>query len=115
MKTAERRNEIIRILCRKRHETVNNLASQLAVSERTIRRDIDVLSIHYPIYTQTGRYTGGIYIMDGFSMDRMYMNSFELDVLKKLYEYTQINQALLNEEERKALYTIISTYSKKKQ
>ena len=31
MGTAERRNEILRILCRKRHETIENLASELAV------------------------------------------------------------------------------------
>ena len=109
MGTAERRNEILRILCRRKHETIENLASELAVSERTIRRDIDVLSMSYPIYTQTGKYNGGVYAMEGFSMERMYMNDTELDVLKKLYT---IEQTSLTQQELSVLASIISTYSK---
>ena len=62
MGCAERRQEILKILCRRRHETVANLAFELCVSERTIRRDIETLSLSEPIYTQTGRYGGGVYI-----------------------------------------------------
>ena len=112
MGTAERRNEILRILCRRRHETIENLASELAVSKRTIRRDIDVLSMTYPIYTQTGKYNGGIYVMDGFFLERMYMNDTELDVLKKLYTIEQNNNSSLTQQELSVLASIISTYSK---
>ena len=59
MGTAERRNEIMRILCRRRHESISNLADEFGVSTRTILRDIEVLSIKEPIYTQCGRYGGG--------------------------------------------------------
>lgn len=112
MGTAERRNKILRILCRRRHETIENLASELAVSERTIRRDIDVLSMSYPIYTQTGKYNGGVYAMEGFSMERMYMNDTELDVLKKLYTIAQNNNSSLTQQDLSVLASIISTYSK---
>lgn len=60
MGTAERRNEIMRVLCRKRHETVLNLAKEFGVSERTILRDVVALSLTEPIYTQCGRYGGGV-------------------------------------------------------
>jgi hypothetical protein len=53
---------------------MENLATELAVSKRTIRRDIEILSAFYPIYTQPGKYNGGIYVMEGFSMERMYMS-----------------------------------------
>ncbi|MBE5922691.1 MAG: DeoR family transcriptional regulator [Lachnospiraceae bacterium] len=66
MGTAERRNEILRILCRRRHETIDNLASEFGVSYRTIRRDIEILSLTEPIITRYGRYAGGVYIMDGY-------------------------------------------------
>lgn len=112
MGTAERRNEILRILCRRRHETIENLASELAVSKRTIRRDIDVLSMTYPIYTQTGKYNGGVYVMDGFFLERMYMNDTELNVLKKIYIISQNDNSLLTKQELLILNSIISTYSK---
>lgn len=112
MGTAERRNEILRILCRRRHETIENLASELAVSKRTIRRDIDVLSMTYPIYTQTGKYNGGVYVMDGFFLERMYMNDTELNVLKKIYIISQNDNSLLTKQELSILDSIIATYSK---
>ena len=112
MGTAERRYEILKILCRRGHETIENLASELAVSDRTIRRDIEVLGMSYPIYTQTGKYNGGVYVMEGFSLERMYMSDTELDVLKKLYVIAQENATVLTMQELFVLNSIISTYSK---
>ena len=112
METAERRSEILKILCRRRHETINNLASEFGVSERTIRRDIEVLSLTKPIDTQTGRY-GGVYILDGYSMDRMYMNAEELAVLQKLSCIVKERVSLLTEEEIRILDSIIMDYSEK--
>jgi len=43
-----------------------NLAFEFGVSERTIRRDIDALSLVAPIYTQAGRYGGGVYILSDY-------------------------------------------------
>ena len=40
LKAAERRAEILKILCRRRYETISVLAAEFNVSERTIRRDI---------------------------------------------------------------------------
>ena len=114
MGTYERRREIMRILCRRQHETMYNLASELGVSIRTIQRDIDALSIFEPIYTQAGKYNGGVYIVEGYSFDRMYMSETELEVLKKLYIATTKNTALLAISEKKILEELISKYSKPK-
>ncbi len=112
MGTAERRYKIMKILCRRRYETIRNLASEFGVSMRTIQRDIETLSRSEPIYTQSGKYDGGVYVVEGYSMDRMYMTDAELGVLQKLYIATDKVPSLLTEEERKLLSALISLYSK---
>ena len=87
MGTSERRNAIMRLLCRRRHETVANMASEFGVSERTIRRDIEILSLNEPIYTQSGRYGGGVYVTENYNMDRMYFTDQEELVFMKLIKY----------------------------
>lgn len=115
MGTAERRMEIMRILCRRRHETISNLAEEFGVSTRTIQRDVEVLSITEPIYTQCGRYDGGIYVIDDYVMDRMYMTDFELSVLHKLALYAEVKSICdLSEKEFNVLKRIISQYTKPK-
>ena len=114
MGTAERRYEIWKILCRRRYETIRNLASEFGVSMRTVQRDIEALSRTEPIYTQCGKYGGGVYVVEGYSMERMYMNESELDVLKKLYIAADGNDAILTDDEKKRLRLLISKYSKPK-
>ena len=114
METAERRREIMKILCRRRHETIRNLASELGVSMRTIQRDIETLSRSEPIFTQFGKYGGGVYVVEGYSIDRMYMTDAEVDVLRKLYILVNHNASLLTDDEKNMLEHLISQYSKPK-
>lgn len=114
MGTAERRYEIMKILCHRRYETIGNLASEFGVSMRTIQRDIEVLSRTEPIYTQTGKHNGGVYVVDGFYIDQMYMSKQELDVLRKLYIAADEQSSLLTDDEKNLLRYIISQYSKPK-
>ena len=115
MGTAERRAKIMRILCRRRHVTISNLAEEFGVSARTIQRDIEVLSSTEPIYTQSGRHDGGVYVTDNFDMSRMYMTDSELSVLHKLLSFAE-NQSVCNlkNEECTVLKNIISLYTKPK-
>ena len=108
MNPYQRRREIMKILCRRRHETMYNLAYELGVSVRTIQRDINTLSLKEPIYTQTGKYTGGVYVVEGYSIDRIYMMHFQIDVLKKLYIASENDALLLSMEEKQILADIIS-------
>ncbi len=110
--TAERRTEILRILCRKRYDTIENLAREFSVSKRTILRDIDVLSLTEPIYTKQGKY-GGVYVVDNFSVLRMYMSEKELAVLQKLSDSADTACVCsLDTAERLILKNIISQYTK---
>lgn len=113
MGTAERRHEILKILCRRRHETISNLAFEFGVSERTIRRDIQELSLTEPLYTQTGRYGGGVYIVEGYSMSRMYMSENESEVLHKILKMIKSNHPCnLTKEEVKIFERIVIDYTK---
>ena len=115
MGTTERRKEIMRVLCRRRHDTISNLAEEFGVSTRTISRDIEVLSVTEPIYTQCGRYGGGVYVTDDYSMSRMYMTDQELSVLNKLSILADEKAVCdLSMEENNLLKFIISQYTKQK-
>ena len=114
MGTAERRHEIMKILCRCKYETISNLAVEFGVSPRTIQRDIEVLSRTEPIFTQCGKYGGGVYIVEGYSMNRMYMTDAELDVLQKLYIAADEGENLLTDDDKLVLKQLISQYSKPK-
>ena len=80
----ERRQEIMETLCHRRQETMNNLAFEFGVSIRTIRNDIDILSLSYPLETVRGRYGGGVRVMDGFYMNRKYLKPEQRDLLVRL-------------------------------
>ena len=111
MGTAERRHKIMKILCRRRYETTANLAVELGVSERTIQRDIEILSRTEPIFTKSGKYTGGVYVVDNYSMDRMYMSATEISLLHKAYAAIQDNNSFTDEEKVLFKY-IINEYTK---
>ena len=113
MGTAERRSEILKILCRSRHETVPRLAAELGVSERTIRRDIEALSLTAPLYTQQGRYDGGVYVMDGYSADRMYFAERETAVMRRLVADAEATgYCRLDASELRILKELLAAYSK---
>lgn len=115
MGTSERRNAILKTLCRRRYETISNLATEFNVSERTIRRDVEILSYTEPIYTQSGRHAGGVYVVDGYHMDRMYMTEEEIAILQKIAnEAAKQNSGLLLPGEEKILERMILSYTKPK-
>ncbi len=91
MGTAERRTAIMRLLSRRRHETIANMAREFDVSERTIRRDIEILSMTEPIYTQAGKYQGGVYVLDHYYADRTFLEDSEIHVLQKIYDTLKNN------------------------
>lgn len=84
--TSERRLNIMIVLYRRRYEKTKNLAKEFGVSERTVRRDIDIISIIAPIYTKGGKYGGGVYVMDNCHLDIMYFTSQEQKVLRKVLD-----------------------------
>lgn len=84
MGAAERRQQILDLLCQRRRETIPNLAAELGVSERTIRRDIEMLTLHYPIETVCGRYGGGVRIADWYYQGRRRLTPRQTALLRRL-------------------------------
>ncbi|MBR5222909.1 MAG: HTH domain-containing protein [Clostridia bacterium] len=109
MGTAERRLEIMKLLCKHRYETMANLAQEFGVSIRTIKRDIDELTFLMPLYVKGGRYGGGIYVSEDYTMDRIYMKEEEINLLVKVRELVSDK---LSENENNLFECIIKSYSK---
>ena len=80
----ERRQELIELLCRRRHDTYENLAREFGVSKRTIRYDIEMLTLSYPIETVSGRYGGGVKIADWYHLNQKTLSPEQVILLKKL-------------------------------
>lgn len=111
MGTAERRLEIMKYLCRKRHATMPELSREFCVSLRTIQRDIFELSLMMPIITRPGKQSGGVYVIGDYTMDRIYMSEKEISLLTKI---KHIVEPQLSQAEKTLLNHIIETYTKNK-
>lgn len=86
MSPAERRQELLKVLCLRRHDTYDNLATEFCVCKETIRHDIAELMRAYPIETVRGRYGGGVRIADWFRLERKTLTPKQTALLKKLRE-----------------------------
>jgi len=102
--TDERREEMIRILLGGTRTTVPKLAAQLGVSERTIHRDLLVLTVDrgYPIDTETGR-AGGVYMHDFRHAHRRILSQEQIKALNMAI-------AAMDSETADVLQTILQTY-----
>lgn len=80
---AERRKRLLETLCERRHDTRLRLAEEYHVSERTIRRDIEIISTYAPLYTEPGKY-GGIFVMDGYYLHKSYLSETQESTLNKI-------------------------------
>ena len=80
----KRQKEIIKVMNERRHDTIENLAFEFGVSERTIRRDIVTLSFSSPIYTTCGRYGGGVHIVEGCHTAKKKLSAEQAALLDKL-------------------------------
>ena len=91
---------------------MSNLAFEFGVSLRTIQRDINEISTSIPIYIKTGRYEGGVYVIDGYYLDCMYMKESEIELLKKARKsLLEDDKCLLNQYELQSFFNLIKDYS----
>ena len=84
MSANERRKQILDLLCQRRRDTVQNLATEFGVCERTIRRDIEELTLTYPLETARGRYGGGVRMADWYFQNRPKLSPKQTALLKRL-------------------------------
>lgn len=113
MNVGNRRERLLRILALKGRATISELANELEVSERTIMRDIEVLSIEKPIFTVAGKH-GGVCIDDYYLFNQLHMKEHEIDLLAKIVSDIENHSSCsLNESELDLLKEIVTVYSKK--
>lgn len=112
LNATERRERLIRILTLRGKTTVRELAIGLEVSERTILRDVDILSTNHPISAVAGRY-GGVFILDTYKNQILYLLDDEIRLLKTILdEFDQYGSYTPTETELKQLQEMILLYQK---
>ena len=104
--TAERRIAIIKYLCKCRETTVAHLALMFDVSERTIRRDLLLLSLEHPIELRQGN-NGGVYVMEGYGLNKHYLKESQEELIRKYVEKVP-------DDEKAILLSILSEFAKPK-
>lgn len=113
MGATERRNAMMQVLGRRRYDKVANLALEFGVSERTIRRDIEILSLTEPIRTEAGRYGGGVYVLDSYYRSKKYLNATQIWAIQKVLNYTQNAKfEFLSNEDKEALQELLIDFTK---
>ncbi len=106
MSANERRAEIIRIMVARRQESMQVLASELGVTDRTIRADILVLTAEYPLETVRGN-GGGVRIADWYHPHKNILSREQISVLEQL-----LPQA--DEEQKRVLDQMLREYGSNK-
>ena len=104
MRPCERREKILELLCIRRQDTIKHLAEEFQVSERTIKYDIEELTLTYPINTIRGRYGGGVKVKDGYYVGRNYLKPAQENLLLKLLPS-------LSEKDTETMNSILKDFS----
>ena len=84
MQAAWRRRKILELLCVRRHIKIGELAQRFDVTSRTIYSDIEKLSLAYPIYTTSGRGSGGVHLMDDYTPAQHRLTAKQIDFLERI-------------------------------
>lgn len=112
MRTQERRERIVQIIAMCGTVTAKELANRMQVTPRTILRDIDALSMLYPISVNYGR-GGGYYIINYKALNLPCLKNFEIELLEKITsEIDRSSVCSLTSDENQVLKDMITVYSK---
>ena len=106
MSANERRAEIMRIMVARRQESMQVLASELGVTDRTIRADILALTAEYPLETVRGN-GGGVRIADWYHPHKNILSREQISVLEHL-----LPQA--DDEQKRVLDQMLREYGSNK-
>lgn len=85
---------MIAALYERQNDTVGNLAFEFDVSFHTIRNDIRVLELEYPIYTKVGA-GGGVFVLDSSRLQQRGLTIRQRELLMDVCGALNDEQALL--------------------
>ena len=103
---AERRQQILEYISDNRNVTLQSIMNEFAVSRATAKRDVQLLSCSYPIYTQQGG-GGGVRAMDGWYVSRRYLHDDQEALLRSLLPGLQ-------PQDQETMQRILSAFAKPK-
>ena len=106
MSANERRAEIMRIMVARRQESMQVLARELGVTDRTIRADILALTAEYPLETVRGN-GGGVRIADWYHPHKNILSKEQISVLEQLFPQA-------NDEQKRVLDQMLREYGSNK-
>lgn len=90
----ERRRQLIVRIYERQQDTIGNLAFEFGVSSHTIRNDIRVLELEYPIYTKVGM-GGGVFVLDSCRLQQRWLTVRQRELLMDVCGVLDDEQALL--------------------
>ena len=90
----ERRRRLITVLYERQNDTIGNLAFEFSVSSHTIRNDIRVLELEYPIYTKMGA-GGGVFILDSSRLQQRWLTVRQRELLMDVCGILDDEQTLM--------------------
>mgnify|MGYP003506824870 CR=1 FL=1 len=102
---AERQKAIMNKLVAERFAKISELMQELNASDSTIRRDIQELTLIYPLVTVRGRYGGGVKVEDWYHPGRKTLSPVQAQLLKKL-------ATSLNGQDLKIMNSIFTDFSR---
>ena len=85
---------MIAALYERHNDAVGNRAFEFDVSFHTIRNDIRVLELEYPIYTRMGA-GGGVFILDSSRLQQRWLTVRQRELLLTVCDALEDEQALL--------------------
>ena len=85
---------MIAALYERHNDTVGNRAFEFDVSFHTIRNDIRVLELEYPIYTRMGA-GGGVFILDSSRLQQRWLTIRQRELLVDVCSVLDDERALL--------------------
>ena len=102
--TTERRQQELEFISDRRHVQLQDLMNEFHISNATARRDVQILSCSYPIYTQT-TCAGGVFAMEGWYASRRYLHDDQEVLLRKLMDGLQ-------PDEQQTMQRILTAFAK---
>lgn len=118
--TYERREKILKLLTVRKKWTMGELARKFGVSERTIMRDVNYLSLSKPICVDMGRH-GGVYLSEYSCLTRPSMSTEETEVLWRILdlfdpesESSDHKGRTLTPSELRTIHEMIAFYGRRK-
>ena len=103
MTKRERQEIILEPLSLRRHDKICNIAFELNVNEKNIRRDLKELSKVYPIVVERGVMYGGVYVANEFQYKAKYLTNAQINLLQSLL----VN---ITKEDRETIEKLLSKY-----